>query len=69
MVSKSVCGNMIALPDVSAPMIPMGTDAVQVIMAPGVDELIVTCCVVWPEQIVWGPGVNTTVGLGLIVTT
>ena len=43
---------MIVVPEVVAPIIPEGTFAVQLIFAPNVDEVRLTCVVVVPEQIV-----------------
>lgn len=48
----SVCGLIIDVPTVSAPVIPLGTAAVQENVAPVVDEEIPTAAVVTPEQMV-----------------
>lgn len=64
----SVWGLMEAVPAVSAPLIPLGTLAVQMNEAPLVEEFSVTAAVVTPEQMVWLGREKVTAGVGLIVT-
>ena len=58
------CEEIVVVPDVVAPVIPAGIFAVQLMFAPGVDEVRLTCTVDVPEQIVWLGREKTTVGLG-----
>ena len=46
------CAKIVVVPDVVAPMMPAGTFAVQPRLAPGVDEVRLTCADKVPEQIV-----------------
>jgi hypothetical protein len=63
----NVAGAIVLLPEACAPDIPTGICAVQGILTPGVGEVKVTCCVVCPEQIVWGAGLKLTLGAGFTV--
>ena len=58
------CEAIVVVPDKVAPVIPAGTLVVQVILAPGVEEVRFICDVALPEQMVCVGIENTTVGLG-----
>ena len=61
-------GIVLPLPDVCAPVIPVGGVHVHEILVFGVVEEIVTGAVNDPEQIVCGAGLNVTVGVGFTTT-
>ena len=60
-------GEMVFVPEAIPPVIPTGICATQGILTPGVGEVKVTCCVVCPEQMVWGAGLKLTLGAGFTV--
>jgi hypothetical protein len=80
MVKVTVSGALVAFTNVIAgivvvllllagltPVMPAGTEVVQSNKAPPTTELSVTAAEVMPEQIVCGPGLMITSGVGLMV--
>ena len=58
---------MVVVPELAAPVIPLGTVAVHEILAPDVEEPKLTAVVEEPEQTDWFGCENVTAGLGFII--